>query len=439
MTEDMMDRISPWKLLPLVVLALFIASCASLVLPAVDDDITDPPARPAVLGAFGEAGPVRDARTWTRERVPALRRAFERHVYGPVPSWREPRDTVSANFFSPDNRARYRIKDLTFGGRGIVEQFPMSFETGDGVRELNVVLALPAEGEGPFPTIVIQSFSDPHCTFGNHPQVNSNLAGGAQGCGSFMRFAAENIFGANIIRPPFETLLERGYAVAVFNPSAVVPDTIEGARASFESLRAVMGEDAPTGTLAAWAWFYSRAIDHLDTHPALDPARTALWGHSRYGKAAVLAAAFDLRADLVVSHQSGRGGASLSRSTQGETVAQIMESYPHWFDPAYAEYGGRVQDIPVDQHQLLAMIAPRPLLLGNGRRDRWTDPTGAFLAAQGADPVYDLLGSDGLEQSTMTQTNLTADVGFFIRSGYHGIYPRDWELMLEFLDHHFRM
>ena len=135
--------------------------------------------------------------------------------------------------------------------------------------------------------------------------------------------------------------------------------------------------------------------------------------------------------------QAGKGGATLTRSYAGETVKQLTASYPHWFSPSYAAYADREGDAPVDQHQLIALAAPRPLLLGNGWKDVWSDPNGSFRAAQGADPVYELLGAEGLAQTGLKDTKARGEIDFFIREGGHGVRVSDWDYMLDWLDRWF--
>jgi len=139
----------------------------------------------------------------------------------------------------------------------------------------------------------------------------------------------------------------------------------------------------------------------------------------------------------VIAHQSGRGGAALTRSEAGESVAQITRTFGFWFTPRFATYAGREAEIPVDQHQLLALIAPRPVLIGSGDRDAWSDPAGAFRAVQAASPVYQLYGAPAFEQTRMTKPELARPQAFFMRRGTHGVTTEDWALFLEFLDAHF--
>jgi len=140
----------------------------------------------------------------------------------------------------------------------------------------------------------------------------------------------------------------------------------------------------------------------------------------------------------VISHQSGTGGASLNKRKKGESIEDITGQYPHWFSKTYAGYAGREEELPIDQHHLLALIAPRPILLGNARRDVWSDPNGALKAAIGADPVWKLYGADkGLRQQRYKPFNPDADLSLWIRSGTHGVVKEDWPAFLEFLDAHF--
>lgn len=159
----------------------------------------------------------------------------------------------------------------------------------------------------------------------------------------------------------------------------------------------------------------------LADDPRIDADRVIAFGHSRFGKAALVAAAFDLRIAGVVSNQSGTGGAALSRDKSGETVAQIVQRYPHWFAGAFDDYARREDELPVDQHQLLGMITPRPIFLGNARRDTWSDPKGTYRAAMNADPIYELDGKCGLDQGDMTDFSPQADISYWLRPRFLGV------------------
>jgi len=238
------------------------------------------------------------------------------------------------------------------------------------------------------------------------------------------------IFGSQINGPPFEDVLARGYGVALFYAGDVVGDEPESARAGLAQLYGADAEHA--GAIAAWAWLYSQAYNVLAADARIDAERVAIWGHSRNGKAALLAAAMDPRIAAVIAHQSGRGGAALNRSESGETIGEMMENYSYWFPQDFAHAPGA--DAMLDQHQLIALIAPRPVLLGNAARDAWADPLGAWAAAQAASPVYDLYGVDGLSQEDVRTPDPDARIWYYTRGGLHGVTSEDWEVFLEFLD-----
>jgi dienelactone hydrolase len=190
--------------------------------------------------------------------------------------------------------------------------------------------------------------------------------------------------------------------------------------------------DKRAGALVVWANLFSKAYDVLSVDPRFDAKKIVAWGHSRYGKASLLAGALDPRFAAVIAHQSGRGGASLTRSIAGESLAQITSSYGFWFTPGYA----RGVPADVDQHQLIALNAPRPVLLGTGRGDSWSDPAGAFKAAQGADPAYRLLGSPGFNATGLSDYRPEDGLVWWSRPLGHGVTTADWRAFLEFLDTH---
>ena len=188
--------------------------------------------------------------------------------------------------------------------------------------------------------------------------------------------------------------------------------------------------------MRAWAYGLSRAADYLISDPDIDSARIAVMGHSRNGKAALVAGAFDERFALVISNQSGCGGAAISRRRHGETVERINHNFPHWFNGAFKAFDEQEDHLPTDQHTLLATIAPRPLLICSATGDDWADPEGEFLAAKAASEVYAWLGKDHLGEASMPEENqlLNQTVGYHIRPGKHGIGLQDWEVFMDFAD-----
>lgn len=396
-----------------IILPLMLVGCVSMALPRVPGRLAGETAQPVLPGPDGQT-----RAAWEAAR-PALLDAFADEVFGAWP------DAGPARLLE-----RQQLETGAWDGLADIEQWRVEMAGMD-----THVVTLTPSAPGPHPVIILQLFCGNQAALGGRPDIAPPLSPYAPDCsGTWQMIPIRMIFGEHISEPPLELILSRGYAVALVYPGDIVPDSPSGAP---ERLRQLAG-DRPAGAIAAWAWVYSRVVDLLEADDRYDADRIAVWGHSRNGKSALLAAAHDPRVDLVIAHQAGTGGTTLTRSYAGESVAQITEGYPHWFAPAYAAYAERELDIPVDQHQLIALVAPRPVLIGGAWRDQWSDPQGSFRAAQGATPVYQLYGSEGLRQPRLGDFDPSADLSLFMRPGLHGVNGRDWAHFLDFLDAHFQ-
>lgn len=242
---------------------------------------------------------------------------------------------------------------------------------------------------------------------------------------------------------PVSTILKAGYAFASFKVAEIAPDDARTYRSKMIDLFHPADQDLPDNAgraISVWAWGASRAMDYLQTDPDIDPTRVAVIGHSRGGKAALWAGAQDTRFAAVVSNDSGSTGAKLARRGNAgggaETVAGSNASFPHWYPPTYQAFGDRVNALPVDQHELLALVAPRRVVVASATADANSDPEGEFLAYVAAAPVYELygLGDTGLPSPTWPSA---VDKGFrgpamsyHRRTGEHGLTAADWDIYL---------
>jgi hypothetical protein len=367
---------------------------------------------------------------WFDKRRPELKALFQHYMYG--------------NFLPPAKIAAKveHENPKALGGKATLREVTISFGPSD-TPPIHLLLVLPNQRKGPAPVFIGINFCGNHALvndpgvrlptvwmYDNHPGVKDHRATEA-GRGKQMNVWA------------LEQSVDRGYAVATFYNGDIDPDRADVREGIQPHLRP-KGQKPRSddgGTIAAWAWGVQRVVDYLHEHKDIDNKRIAVVGHSRLGKTAILAAAFDERIALAIPHQAGCGGTAPSRTTnpKAESVQRINTSFPHWFDGVFKEFNEQTGRLPFDQNCLAALVAPRPLLFSNAVEDQWANPKGQFEVLQAADPVYRFLGAGGLEAKQMPEPNILIDskLGYYIRPGKHSMTKGDWKVFLDFADKHF--
>ena len=243
--------------------------------------------------------------------------------------------------------------------------------------------------------------------------------------------------GSKASRWQFEELIKRGYASATVFCYDIFRDEPSGFPDSIYALFEADTSNISGGAINAWAWGLSRVYDYLETEPGIDSLRVAVYGHSRLGKAALWAGAVDQRFGMVISNNSGCGGAALSRRIFGETIECFpLQNVGYWFLPEFYVYAGQENNLPFDQHMLISLMAPRPVYVASATEDLWADPKGEFLSALNASPVYKLFGNKGLEGESMPVADVSIGngIGYHIRNGKHDVTEFDWQCYLNFAD-----
>ncbi|MBP9901076.1 MAG: acetylxylan esterase [Verrucomicrobiota bacterium] len=377
---------------------------------------------------------VTNAVGWQEKRRPELVRLFEEQVYGRAPE--RPRamrfETIS-------------VVTNALGGRATRKEVAIWFTGKKDGPSMNLLLYLPNAARQPVPAFLGLSFNGNHAIT-SEPDVRLSdrwLVERKGGCVTNNR-ATDACRGSETSRWPVEKILARGYALATAYYGDLEPDFAEGWKQGVRAALSPTGAN-PTfppdawGAIGAWAWGLSRALDYLETERPVNANHVAVLGHSRLGKTALWAGARDERFAIVISNDSGEGGAALARRRFGERTADLNRAFPHWFSGNFKKYSGREDDLPVDQHELLALIAPRPVYVASATEDLWADPRGEFLAAKAAEPVYQLFGQPGLGVNPQPAADQPVGdaIGYHLRSGKHELTDYDWAQYLNFADRHF--
>ncbi|GAB4138991.1 MAG: acetylxylan esterase [Planctomycetaceae bacterium] len=399
---------------------------------------------------------VADKETWLKKRRPEILRLFEEHVYG-----KSPKPTIAST-------TSILGKEKVFNGLGIRHQLELEFysvavttrgpqsKLGTRVLRFTMVTYLPTKATGPVPTFLALNFKGNH-TIESDPtlKITQSWVRNDPKNGVTNHKASAKSRGAAKSRWAIEKILKAGYGLATIYYGDIVPDHKDGLKSGPHRFFLKKGQSEPAanewGAIAGWAWGLSRALDHFEgrdfiarrrksNETRVDPKRVIVMGHSRLGKTALWAGAADPRFAMVISNNSGCGGAALSRRAFGETVKRINTSFPHWFCGNFKKYNDNENNLPVDQHMLVSLIAPRPVYIASAQQDQWADPRGEFLSAFHANPVYRLFGTNGLPTKTMPAVNnpVMGRIGYHIRTGKHDVTDYDWDQYIKFADMHLK-
>ncbi len=375
--------------------------------------------------------PILEPSQWYSLRRPETLELFAEHIYG-----RTPAGALSSRYYD------FEVDRNALGGIATRKQLRRELKNSQGSVVLDILLYLPNEGAGPYPVFLGLNFNGNHTI---NSDSNIRLPRGWVEATENNR-ASANDRGNRKQRWNVEELIARGYGVATVYYGDMDPDYDDGFQNGVHPLFYSAGASEPAanewGSIGAWAWGLSRVLDYLLVDPEVSPGEVAVMGFSRLGKAALWAAAQDERFAMAISNNSGTLGASLSRRegiAQGkEPLSQISSRFGYWFARNMAQYVDNPGLLPVDQHQLIALIAPRPVYIASASNDLWADPLGEFEGGKYASKVYQLLGKDGFfgSQSPASHEQIDSVVGYHLRPGNHEVTLYDWQRFMDFADLH---
>lgn len=415
---------------PLLVLEAPVASCADF--PPVER-LPSRAGLPDPLTMF-DGSRVATREQWFTKRRPEIKALFEYYEYGQAPP---PPQNVVGTIVRQDPHY--------FGGKATLDEVCITFGP-PGTLPINLLLVVPNKRQTAAPVFVALNFCGNHAVL-NDPSIalpDSWMPDSCKGC--VRHRATDAGRGAQAGAWAIENAIDRGYAIATFYDGDVDPDKndpTDGVQPHYF----VPGQTAPRehdwGTLRAWAWGLSRVVDYLETRSDIDHRRICATGHSRLGKTALVAAAFDDRIALVAPHQSGTGGCALSRDNDQETIARITHVFPHWFNGTFPKFAGHEDQLPVDQHLLMCLVAPRPIFDSEGDQDKWANGSSGLRALKAADKVDKFLGARGLVGSGVVRDEepltgaAVGDLVQYHRNTKHELSKAYWTRLFDFADGYF--
>lgn len=372
---------------------------------------------------------------WETKRRPEILQMLTEKMFGKVPTASHVKVT-----FRTDDKAV-----TTWNDKVMRKQIAIVVSNGTETREFNLLIFQPVSDQ-PVPVFLGLNFAGNHTVHADPAiKLPTSWVNESMSKGSKSNKASEEGRGARNFRWPVETILARGYALATIYYGDIDPDFDDGFQNGVHPLFYPAGQSKPAadewGSIAAWTWGLSQAVDFIETDKSLNAKQISVIGHSRLGKTSLWAGATDQRIAITISNDSGCGGAAISRRHFGETVKMINDRFPHWFCANYRAYNDKENEAPFDQHELIALMAPRPVYIASATEDLWADPRGEYLSGHFATPVYELYKRQGLpsEDPPAPEHPLkTTSIGYHARIGKHNILDYDWQQYLDFADLHFK-
>lgn len=401
----------------------------------LDESKVGPYTLPSLL-VFSDGTSISTRQQWEKQRRPEILDLFSTHVYG-----RTPATTAAVK------REVYDVKQRALDGLATRKLVRITLPDHPQWQGIDMALYIPNHAKGPVPVFIGLSFMGNHAvTTETDILISTRWMRPSPDLGIVDNRATAASRGVMVKRWPLHEILNRGYAVATAYYGDIEPDKPDGSGWR-EGVRVALSPDGlqtqwkhdDWAAIGAWAWGLSRMLDYCETDQQLDAKRAIVIGHSRLGKTALWAGAQDTRSAIVISNDSGEAGAALNRRNYGETNKVLAVIRPYWFCPNYSTYADRVDDLPVDQHMLIALMAPRPAYIASATKDNNADPLGEFLAAVHAEPAYQLYGLRALGTTTYPHADMPVgdQVKYHTRTGKHDITSYDWGQYMDFADRQF--
>lgn len=370
---------------------------------------------------------VKTTQQWESVRRPELLSLFAEQMYGITPE-----ETIDTEY------RVIREKTTALNGKATCKQVSLKFKKNGKEIETILMLYTPNKVSGQIPLFLSYNF------MGNQSIDTDTDIIISPGLLKVKEEDDKTLApGYQKSRWPLEMIIDAGYGVATMCYHDIYPDNENLKNESVLSLFTDYNQtkDQPTAwqAIGGWAWGLSRIVDYLETEPKVNSKQIALMGHSRQGKAALWAGVQDERFAIVISNNSGCGGAAISKRRFGETLRIMTAGFPHWLCKAAEQYANNEEKLPFDQHELIALVAPRPVYIASAAEDLWADPKGEFLSGVYAAGVYELYGLKGLETSQMPGINqpIMNHIGYHIRPGEHDVKDIDWQNYIRFTNKHF--